>query len=190
MSKLNFIPVLFFVFMVFTSSGLIDSPKHLNQLLAYICFHSVGISLIASETQYKFNTRLTLGILIAISSVVIFQAISINMTDSEGLMFFVLFFLNNWFLIAGTKLFTILNGDHIKRLSAFRYLVLSLSVLFLCLYMSFPTYLFITKWWILSGIFYIPYMDPLSLNFWISSIFIAISLVSFTVLINKKETSV
>lgn len=190
MNKLNFIPVLFFIFMILIGVGFMDPPTSLNQLLAYICFHSIGITLIASEPQSRSTTTLSLGVLIAISSVVIFKSTSINMTDSEGIMFFVLFLLNNWFLISGTKLFTRFNGNHAKGLSIFRYLVLSLSILFLYLYISFPAYLFITKWWFLSGIFYIPYMEPSGLDFWISALFIAISLVSLTMLINKRETSV
>jgi len=51
--QMDFILVLFFIFMILIISGLINPFTDFNQLLSYTCFHSIGISFVTSEIQLR-----------------------------------------------------------------------------------------------------------------------------------------
>jgi len=185
--QMDFILVLFFIFMILIISGLIKPFTDFNQLLSYTCFHSIGISFVISEAQPRRVANIKLSILILISVIIIYKCTYLWMSEEEQVVLFILFFLNSWFLILGTKLVLQKIGNQGNKVSIFRYLVLSLNILFMYLYKASPSYLFITKWWIFNGVFYIPFINQSGINFWISTLFICISLVGITMLVNSNR---
>jgi hypothetical protein len=187
--KMDFILVVFMAFLILIDAGFILPATKFNNLLAYTCVHSTGVILIASEAQSRTSRGLKLAFLILTSAIIMSEFTSLQLNASEQIVLLILFLFNNWFLIAGTILFLRLNGSQSQGLSVFRYLTLTLNLLFLYLYMTFPSCLFITKWWILSGVFYIPFSEPRGVDFWIATIFIGISIVSLERCLRKDPVS-
>ena len=188
-NKTDFILVVFMAFLTLLNAGFIFPATNFNNVLAYTCVHSIGVMFIASEFQPCSNRNLKLALLILTSAIILYKLTSLQMNRSEQIVLLILLFFNNWFLIAGTILFLRLNGSQSQRLSVFRYLTLSLNLLFLYLYMRCPSCLFITKWGILSCVFYVPFIEPNGVDFWIATIFIGISIVSLQRCLRKDPVS-
>ena len=178
MNKIYFIHLIFLLLLSFLITGSVQPLSNISQLLAYFCLHSIGIVLIVSELEQSESfINIKIGSFIVISSIIILKSTHYIFSGSEIVMLLIMFFLNNLFVILATILLKSLSKISLQSFSIYRSLAISLNVLFMYLNISSPSNIFFTKWWLFGGIFYIPYIDSFGLSFWVSTIFISVSII-------------
>ena len=111
---------------------------------------------------------------------------SVNGIDQNGkLMMTVFLSIQTSLLMISTKLFLLIFEYNLKTSSAIRYITISTNLIMMNIYLLYPEYLYITKWWLFSGIYYIFFVQTSSNEFWVASFVIAVTFVTVSMMLNR-----
>jgi hypothetical protein len=189
MNKRDLILAIYIVAALARLTGIVDTATRIDQLLAYLSLHAIGVILITSNEK-NANATIRLIILCSASSVFIFTSAIENIFENGKVMMIVLLLLQTSFLIAFTRLFMLKFGNDHERTSIFLNFSISSNILMIYLYLLYPEYLHITKWWVFSSLFYMFYVPHSVYEFWVavSVIAVAFVFVNMTLERTRKKT--
>lgn len=188
MNKYDSILGIFFLLGFFRLFGMMDAPTTLDQLLAYLSLHALGISvIIISQKENGLNIRLV--ILFFVSLIFVLTNSIAGIGRNGKTMMVVLFFMQTISLTIITKFIKLKIARNVKKKSLLTHFVISSNVVISYLYLFYPEYLYITKWWPFSGIYFIFLTPYTQMQFWAVVLIVSVSFVTATMLYKKNQSS-